>query len=168
MSILFENDIAVATAVKNESTYIGEWLEYHYKIGVDKFYVYNNDSEDRSELEKVLEPWIQKNVVEYFQLPGLLSQIPAYIDAIKRFRFDCKYLGFIDCDEFNMCMSVADHCISAVAAVAAFLRGGGDGSVVFMLIGECSVRMVICIESLVVCWKDLLGGCQMTLKATRI
>ena len=64
--------------------YIGEWLEYHYKIGVDKFYIYDNDSEDRSELMKILEPWIQKNIVEYFQFPGALSQIPVYIDAIKR------------------------------------------------------------------------------------
>ena len=53
--LLFENETALVLIVKNESPYISEWLEYHYKIGVDKFYIYDNDSEDRSELMKMLE-----------------------------------------------------------------------------------------------------------------
>ena len=34
--ILFENEIALVLIVKNESPYIEEWLDYHFRIGVDK------------------------------------------------------------------------------------------------------------------------------------
>ena len=100
MEILFENEIAIVACLKNESPYIEEWLEYHYQIGIDKFYIYDNDSEDRAELLKILDPWIQSKIVDYVELPGDYAQLPAYNDAILRHRFDCKYLAFIDLDEF--------------------------------------------------------------------
>ena len=99
-SILFENEVAFALIVKNESRYIGEWLEYHYKIGVDKFYIYNNDSDDRAELLEILEPWIQAGIVDFEDASGKYRQMPVYNDAIERHRFDCRYMGFIDADEF--------------------------------------------------------------------
>lgn len=97
---IFENEIALVLIVKNESRYIGEWLEYHYRIGVDKFYIYNNDSEDRAELLKILDPWIQAGVVDFEDASGKYRQMPVYNDAIERHRFDCRYMGFIDTDEF--------------------------------------------------------------------
>lgn len=100
MEILFENEIAIVACLKNESLYIAEWLEYHYQIGVDKFYLYDNDSEDRSELKKILESWIAREIVEYVEFPGEFAQLPAYNDAILKHRFDCRYLAFIDLDEF--------------------------------------------------------------------
>ena len=99
-SILFENEVAFVLIVKNESRYIGEWLEYHYKIGVDKFYIYNNDSDDRAELLEILEPWIQAGIVDFEDASGKYRQMPVYNDAIERHRFDCRYMGFIDADEF--------------------------------------------------------------------
>ncbi|MBR1420179.1 MAG: glycosyltransferase family 2 protein [Selenomonadaceae bacterium] len=98
--ILFENEVALVLIVKNESRYIKEWLEYHYRIGVDKFYIYNNDSDDRSELLKILEPWIDAGVVDFEDASGKYRQMPVYNDAIERHRFDCRYMGFIDTDEF--------------------------------------------------------------------
>ena len=98
--ILFENQIAIVVPVKNESRYIGEWLEYHYRIGVDKFYIYDNDSEDREELQKILAPWISEEIVEYKIMHGAKIQLPAYCNAIKKHQFDCKYMAFIDVDEF--------------------------------------------------------------------
>ena len=98
--ILFENEVALVLIMKNESRYIKEWLEYHYRIGVDKFYIYDNDSEDRSELLRVLEPWIQSGIVDLETISGVRRQMPAYNDAILNHRFDCRYMGFLDADEF--------------------------------------------------------------------
>ena len=98
--IRFENEIAFTVSVKNESSYIGEWIEYHFAIGVDKFYIYNNDSEDRSELLRVLQPWINQGIVEFEDYPGRAGQIPIYNDSIEKHRFDCRYMGFFDIDEF--------------------------------------------------------------------
>ena len=98
--IQFENEIAFTASVKNESSYIGEWIEYHFAIGVDKFYIYNNDSDDRSELLQVLQPWINRGIVEFEDFPGRAGQIPIYNDALEKHRFDCRYMGFFDLDEF--------------------------------------------------------------------
>ena len=100
MEILFENKLAIVACLKNESPYIEEWLEYHSRIGIDKFYLYDNDSEDRSELQKILAPWIDQKIVELTEFHGDYAQIPAYNDAVLKHRFDCKYLAFIDLDEF--------------------------------------------------------------------
>ena len=97
---LFENQLGFVLPVKNESEYIEEWLEYNYAIGVDKFYIYNNESEDRSELLKILEPWIQKKIVDFEDFSGKKVQLAVYNDAIYRHRFDCRYMGFLDADEF--------------------------------------------------------------------
>ena len=98
--IRFENQLAFVLPVKNESEYIEEWLEYNYAIGVDKFYIYNNESTDRSKLLQVLKPWIDKKIVDFEDFPGRASQLPIYNDALYRHRFDCKYMGFLDADEF--------------------------------------------------------------------
>lgn len=98
--IPFENELAFVLPVRNESEYIEEWLEYNYAIGVDKFYIYNNESEDRAQLLKVLQPWIEKGIVDFEDYPGRVSQLPIYNDALYRHRFDCRYMGFLDTDEF--------------------------------------------------------------------
>ncbi|MBR1421273.1 MAG: glycosyltransferase family 92 protein [Selenomonadaceae bacterium] len=98
--ILFENQLAFVLPVKNESEYIEEWLEYNYAIGVDKFYIYNNESTDRSALLKVLQPWIDKKIVDFEDYPGRAAQLPIYNDAVRRHRFECRYMGFLDTDEF--------------------------------------------------------------------
>ncbi len=98
--VLFENQIGIVCPIKNESRYISEWLDYHYRIGVDRFYLYNNDSEDTEELEKILEPWIQKKIVVYEKFSGLKAQNFVYNLAIKNYQFDCRYMTFIDSDEF--------------------------------------------------------------------
>ncbi len=100
MRLLFENEIAFTASIKNESQYIDEWLQYHHQIGVDKFYIYDNDSEDRSELEKLLEPWVRNKIVELETIHGRAMQNPAYNDSLNRHRFDCRYMGFFDIDEF--------------------------------------------------------------------
>ena len=98
--VLFENQIGIVCPIKNEARYINEWLDYHYRIGVDKFYLYNNDSEDTEELEKILEPWIQNQIVVYEKFPGRAAQNFIYNLAIKNYRYDCRYMAFIDSDEF--------------------------------------------------------------------
>ena len=99
-SILFENQIGIVCPIKNESRYISEWLDYHYRIGVDKFYLYDNDSDDTEELKKILEPWIKDQIVVYEKFPGVKAQNFVYNIAIKNYRYDCRYMAFIDSDEF--------------------------------------------------------------------
>lgn len=92
------NNISIVAIVKNESKYIREWIEYHLIIGVDHFYIYDNESEDN--LKEVLHPYIDKGIVSYFFCPGSAMQTTVYNDAIARLKDFSHWMAFIDIDEF--------------------------------------------------------------------
>ena len=95
---LFLYDLAVVAIMKNEAPYVKEWLDYHLLAGVDHFYIYDNESTDN--LKEVLQPYIEKGLVTKTVTSIWNSGIPAYNDAIERFKFFCRYILFIDLDEF--------------------------------------------------------------------
>ena len=95
---LFLHDLAVVAILKNEGHYLKEWLDYHLLAGVDHFYLYDNDSPDNQ--AEVAKPYVEAGLVDYFPFPGQLKQMPAYSEAVKRFRFQCRYMAFLDGDEF--------------------------------------------------------------------
>ena len=95
---LFLYDLAVVAIFKDEGKYLREWLDYHLAAGVEHFYLYNNDSSD--DYKEVLAPYVEKNLVTLTDFPGRLTMYPAYNNAIERFRFECRYMAFIDLDEF--------------------------------------------------------------------
>ena len=92
------NDISIVLIVKNEARYIREWLEYHFLIGIDHVYIYDNGSTD--DIRTLLTPYIKKGFVTYILCPGKRMQIPAYNDAIARFGKKNRWMGFVDADEF--------------------------------------------------------------------
>jgi len=108
----FENSLSIVVMIKNEGTYIKEWLEYHKLVGVDKFIIYDNNSDD--DLMSILQPYINAGEVDYIFYPKTQSdfekkgkkveywafQAYAYNDAIKKYRNKSKWIGFIDIDEF--------------------------------------------------------------------
>lgn len=58
----------VATAwVKNEASYLKEWLDFHIFQGFEKFYIYDNFSTDNT--EEVLSPYIKNDIVELRHYP---------------------------------------------------------------------------------------------------
>ena len=95
---LFRYDLAVAAIFKDEARYLKEWLDYHLLAGVEHFYLYNNDSSD--DFGQVLAPYIEANLVTLTDWSGKLQMFPAYDDAIQKHCFDCRYMAFIDLDEF--------------------------------------------------------------------
>ena len=95
---LFLYNLAVAAIFKNEARYLKEWLDYHLLAGVEHFYLYNNDSSD--DFREILAPYVNENLVTLTDFPGKIMQYPAYDDALENFRFECRYMAFIDLDEF--------------------------------------------------------------------
>lgn len=95
---LFLYDLAIVAILKNEGHYLKEWLDYHLAAGVDHFYLYDNESLDNQ--AEIVKPYIEMGLVDYFYLPGKKMQHVAYNDAVKRFKFHCRYMAFIDADEF--------------------------------------------------------------------
>ncbi|MBQ3450921.1 MAG: glycosyltransferase family 92 protein [Selenomonadaceae bacterium] len=132
---LFLYDLAIVAIFKDEARYLKEWLDYHLLAGVEHFYLYNNDSTDN--YREVLAPYVEKNLVTLIDFPGKVMQMPAYNDAIEKFRFECRYMAFIDLDEFifpksnRSIVEVIDEILSnnpdAVGLVANWQIFGSNG-----------------------------------------
>ena len=90
--------LSVVVIAKNEGEYFKEWLDWHISQGVEKFYVYDNESTDNT--REVLQPYIKSGVVDYTYFPGYRMQLAAYDDCLKKYRFDTRWLAVIDMDEF--------------------------------------------------------------------
>ena len=95
---LFRYELAAVLIIKDEAVYIKEWLDYHLLIGIDHFYVYDNDSSDN--LTEILKPYVADGLVTYHSIAGKCAQCAAYNDALGRYRFDCRYMICFDVDEF--------------------------------------------------------------------
>lgn len=118
-----KNYLSVAAIIKNEGPYIAEWIEYHLLVGVTKFYIYDNESEDN--LKDILEPYIRDGIVEYKYYPGKKKQIPAYYNVLKKARIETYWLALIDCDEFIV--PVSTETIPELLKEFESVTGGGRG-----------------------------------------
>lgn len=90
--------LAVCAIAKNEGPYFKEWIEWHRKQGVEKFYIYDNESTDCT--KEVLAPYIESGLVEYNYWPGQKQQLATYDDCFERHRLDTRWLAVIDLDEY--------------------------------------------------------------------
>lgn len=92
--------IAIGAIVKNEAPYLLEWVAYHRMIGVDHFYIADNESTDgTSELLVAMQAqgWITRIP---FPSNGVGPQMPAYRMLAGRYRKTADWMAFIDADEY--------------------------------------------------------------------
>lgn len=108
--------LAICAIFKNEAAWLKEWVCYHHHVlGVEHFYLYNNESAD-GYLE-VLEPFIEEGIVEvidwdskdpdhlasgaFMDAPWSATQLGAYNNCLqKRALGKAKWVAMIDIDEF--------------------------------------------------------------------
>ncbi|TKV41686.1 hypothetical protein A0U87_03985 [Sphingobium sp. MP9-4] len=90
--------LAICAILKNEAINILEWIAYHRALGVEKFYLYNNNSTDN--VDALLEPLIEIGLVDLIDWPIRPAQLEAYDDFVDRHRHNWTWTAFIDLDEF--------------------------------------------------------------------
>lgn len=90
--------LAVCAIAKNEGPYFKEWIEWHRAKGVEKFYIYDNESTDGT--REVLAPYIESGLVDYTYFPGRKRQLAAYDDCFDRHRLEARWIAVIDLDEY--------------------------------------------------------------------
>jgi hypothetical protein len=90
--------LSIVAIYRDEAVYLPEWIEFHRLVGVDRFFLYNNFSVD--DHREVLAPYVEEGVVTIRDWPVFPGQLPAYNDAIRRYRGESRWLAFIDVDEF--------------------------------------------------------------------
>jgi hypothetical protein len=95
-------DLAVTAIIKDEAEYIREWIEFHRLVGVQHFYLYDNDSSDGT--VEALSDYVAAGVVELTQWPHFLAgahtQALAYAHALVTYGAKTRWMAFIDADEF--------------------------------------------------------------------
>ncbi len=108
--------LSVVAILKNEAPYIKEWLDYYISIGIEHFYLYDNESIDN--IKEILQPYIEKNYVTYSYWEGKIQQRPAYRDMMSKHAHESHWLAVIDLDEFI--------CLTENISLADFMRNYED------------------------------------------
>jgi len=98
--------LSLCLICKNENDYLPEWLDYHILMGVDRFYIYDNESQ--VSLRDSLKTYIDKGWVIVTDIPGFKVQLFAYDHCIQAFGKNTFWMGFIDTDEFLVPKSAPD------------------------------------------------------------
>ena len=94
-------EICSVTKAKYENLYVREFVEYYLSIGVDKFY-FGDDNEDNVEnLSDVLDDYVKKGIVDInYVYYRNMSHEMFFDESYKSLKFRCKWILFIDVDEF--------------------------------------------------------------------
>ena len=104
--------LSVCAIYRDEAPYLREWIEFHRLVGVERFFLYDNESVD--EHHEVLAPYIEDGtvvlhdwpVIPALQVPNrrraslLHPQQAAYNDCVRWHRRDSRWIAFLDVDEF--------------------------------------------------------------------
>tara|TARA_R100001082_G_scaffold110836_2_gene91978 strand:+ start:391 stop:1173 length:783 start_codon:yes stop_codon:yes gene_type:complete len=91
------NYLSIVAVMKDELKNLPEWLEFHRNVGVEHFYLYDNNSSDAT--------WgyIKDNEfddISYFRTDMDMCQMSCYFNALTAFRDQSRWMAFIDLDEF--------------------------------------------------------------------
>lgn len=119
----FKWEIAIVSISKNEGPYLKEWIEFHRTVGVQKFFFYDNDSEDAT--ASILQPYIAQGIVEYTLIHGKGKQLEAYNDAIRQHKDECRWMAFIDMDEY---LVPTDHTKPLHCVIDEIVHNAGKGA----------------------------------------
>jgi hypothetical protein len=90
--------LTVCAIVKDESPYLEEWIEYHRLLGVEHFYLYDNDS--LIPVSETLCRQISDGYVSVKQVHGREQQLGTYNIHSREHRGEAVWTAFLDVDEF--------------------------------------------------------------------
>lgn len=89
---------SICSVFKDEAPFLKEWIEYHLLIGVDHFYLYNNNSSDY--FLDVLAPYIKRGVITLHNWPKSYAQMEAVEQCYEIYKEETSWILHIDLDEF--------------------------------------------------------------------
>lgn len=90
--------LAVCAIFKDEGPYLAEWLRFHRRVGVEHFFLYNNNSQD--DFRRVIAEAVPPEMVTIRDWPHHPGQYRAYDHCLQESGPECRWLAFFDLDEF--------------------------------------------------------------------
>ncbi|XP_016498210.2 glycosyltransferase family 92 protein RCOM_0530710-like [Nicotiana tabacum] len=95
-----QHQMCVCTMLRNQASFLQEWIMYHSKIGVQRWFIYDNNSlDDIEDVVKVLSVDQNINVTRHVW-PWIKTQEAGFAHCALRARDVCEWVGFMDVDEF--------------------------------------------------------------------
>ncbi|KAK7307168.1 hypothetical protein VNO77_39991 [Canavalia gladiata] len=92
-------ELCVCTMVWNQASALREWVMYHAWLGVERWFIYDNNSDD--DIDKVIEELdLHGFNVSKQAWPWIKTQEAGFSHCALRAREECKWVGFFDVDEF--------------------------------------------------------------------
>jgi hypothetical protein len=94
-----KHELCVCTMVWNQASAIREWVMYHSWLGVERWFIYDNNSDD--DIEKVINDLdFEGYNVSRKVWPWIKTQEAGFSHCALTARDECKWVGFFDVDEF--------------------------------------------------------------------
>jgi hypothetical protein len=90
--------LAACLCFKDSARDLAEWLEFHRMVGVEHFYLYNNESSDH--YAEVLRPYREAGLVTFHDWPGVAQQEATYTHCVENYKHEARWIAFVDDDEF--------------------------------------------------------------------
>lgn len=97
--------LSICATVKDENSYLPEWIEYHKLVGVERFHLYDNGS--KVPISKTLAMDVVRGSVIVTPFLGHAAQCEIYRDCLAKQRKSTLWLAIIDVDEF-LCPKYTD------------------------------------------------------------
>jgi hypothetical protein len=101
-----KKSLAVCALFQNETQYLPEWIEFHEKLGVSHFFLYNNCCIEN--WQEALKKYLDSGLVEVIDWPHeyinindwIPIQCTAFMDAASKATNKYTWCAFLDTDEF--------------------------------------------------------------------
>ncbi len=96
--------LSACAVFQQEARFLKEWIEYHKMMGVEHFYLYNDNSTD--EFISVLAPYLESGEVDLFWWPAPVDgdlepcHVKAIQDAVGRAARSSLWLAILDIEDF--------------------------------------------------------------------
>ncbi|KAD7478866.1 hypothetical protein R6Q59_005325 [Mikania micrantha] len=96
---IIKHELCVCTMLWNQAHSIREWITYHSWLGVEKWFVYDNNSDD--EIKTVIKNLdLEGYNVSRHVWPWIKTQEAGFSHCAIRAQSECNWVSFMDVDEF--------------------------------------------------------------------
>lgn len=92
--------LSICLIVRNEARYIAEWIEFHRLVGVERFFIYDDQSTDGTLEEICKRDRGDIVLIDWSREATDSPQISAYKDFVANYRDQTRWVAFIDADEY--------------------------------------------------------------------
>jgi hypothetical protein len=90
--------VVCVAVIKDEGPYLKDWLEWHWRLGISHFYLYDACTDPKT--FEVLMPWAWRDIVTLIPAIGRPIQWESYTNAFSRLQTKCDWTLVIDADEY--------------------------------------------------------------------